>query len=173
MMGFFIMSLRLRRIANSITTAVNSNTEALLKVADGFTVTPDGTQVPQYTVQPKVVQAQSMSVEDLKHLGFANQQGQFLSIYADGMIPAIRRALLKGTSIIVMNPYGEEFPTEWQVKAVLESYSDAIAKEGENNYDGWVKVLVQNTGKVSKHDARYFGFAGSDAQPFTQGVFAP
>ncbi len=60
-----------------------------------------------------------MSVEDLKHLGFANQQGQFLSIYADGMIPAIRRAMQKGTSIIVMNPYGEDFPTEWQVKAVL------------------------------------------------------
>ncbi|UQS93173.1 head-tail adaptor [Acinetobacter phage Brutus] len=167
------MSLRLAKLANSVITAVNSNTEALLKVSTGFTVTPDGTQVPQYTVQPKVVQAQSMSVEDLKHLGFANQQGQFLSIYADGMIPAIRRAMQKGTSIIVMNPYGEAFPTEWQVKAVLESYCDEIAVEGENNYSGWVKVLIQNTGKESPHDARYFGFAGSDAKPFNQGVFAP
>lgn len=165
------MSLRLRRIANSMTTAVNSNTEALLKVSTGFTVTPDGTQQSEYLVQPKVVQAQSMSVEDLKHMGFAGQQGQFLSIYADGMINAIRRAMLKGTSIIVMNPYGEEFPTEWQVKAVIESYCDEIAIEGEGNYDGWVKVLVQNTGKISKHDVRYFGFA-PDAQPFTQGVFA-
>lgn len=137
--------MRLRKIANGLTSAVNSNIEAILKVAEGFTVTPDGTQVPSYITQSKTIQAQSMSVEDLKHLGFANQQGQFLSIYADGMIPAIRRGMQKGTSIIVMNPYGEEYPTEWQVKAVLESYSDEI-KTSSNEYDGWVKVLVQNTG---------------------------
>lgn len=167
-MGFF---MRLRKIANGMTSAVNSNTKAILKVSEGFIVTPDGTQIPQYITQPKTVQAQSMSVEDLKHLGFANQQGQFLSIYADGMIPAIRRAMLKGTSIIVMNPYGEEYPTEWQVKAVLESYSDEI-KTSESEYDGWVKVLVQNTGIESKSDADYFGFNKSNAQPFNQGVFA-
>nr|DAF69015.1 MAG TPA: head closure knob [Caudoviricetes sp.] len=167
------MGLALRKIANGLTSAVNNNIEALLKVSTGYTVNESGDQIPQYLVQPKIIQAQSMSVEDLKHMGFAGQQGQFLSIYADGMIPAIRRAMNKGTSIIVMNPYGEEFPTEWQVKAVIESWSEEIAVEGENNYRGWVKVLVQNTGKESPHDARYFGFNGSEAKPFTQGVFAP
>lgn len=144
-----------------MTVAVNGNIEALLKASTGYTTTPDGTQVPQYTVQPKVIQAQNMSVEDLKHLGFINQQGQFLSVYADGMIPAIRRAMQLGTSIIVMIPYGEVDPTEWQVKAVLESYDD------------WVKVLIQNTGKKSLHDKKYFGFQGTGMQPFDQGVFAP
>lgn len=160
-MGLFIMSLTVRAIANSITTAVNENTEALLKVSQGFAISDSGKQIPQYLVQPKVVQTQSMSVEDLKHLGFANQQGQFLSLYADGMIPAIRRSMKKGTTLIVLKPYGEDDPTEWQVKAVLESYND------------WVKVLIQNTGKISNLDTKYFGFSGSDAQPFTQGMFAP
>lgn len=143
-----------------MTVAVNENTEALLKVAEGYTVTPDGTQISQYLVQPKVLQTQSMDVEDLAHLGFASQQGQFMLAYADGMIPAIRRSMQKGTTIIVIKPYGEDDPTEWQVKKVVESYND------------WVKVLIQNTGKVSKHDTRYFGF-GPDMRPFNQGVFAP
>jgi hypothetical protein len=154
------MSLRVRKIANSLTVAVNENTEALLKVSTGYTVTPDGTQVPQYLVQPKVLQTQSMDVEDLAHLGFASQQGRFMLAYADGMIPAIRRAIEKGTSIIVLKPYGEDDPTEWQVKKVVESYND------------WVKILIQDSGKPSKHDTRYFGF-GSDMKPFNQGVFAP
>lgn len=72
------MSLKLRSIANSMTVAVNENTEALLKVADGFTVTPDGTQVPSYVQQERILQTQSMDVEDLAHLGFASQQGQFM-----------------------------------------------------------------------------------------------
>ena len=144
-----------------MTVAVNENTEALLKVSTGFQIGNSGKQIPEYLVQPKVVQTQSMSVEDLHHLGFANQQGQFMSLYADGMIPAIRRSMKLGTTLIVLRPYGEDLPTEWQVKAVLESYND------------WVKVLIQNTGKLSKHDTSYFGFAGSNAQPFTQGVFAP
>lgn len=144
-----------------MTVAVNENTEALLKVSSGYVVLPDGTQKPQYLVQPKVVQTQSMDVEDLQHMGFANQQGEFMSLYADGMIPAIRRSMQKGTTLIVLTPYGEDIPTEWQVKKVIESYND------------WVKVLIQNTGIPSKHDTRYFGFSGSDAQPFTQGVFAP
>ena len=134
-MGFF-MSLRLRSIANSMTVAVNENTEALLKVADGFTVTPDGTQVPSYVQQERILQTQSMDVEDLAHLGFASQQGQFMLAYADGMIPAIRRGIQLGTTLIIIKPYGEEVATIWQVKKVVESYND------------WVKVLIQNTEKV-------------------------
>lgn len=154
--------MNLYAIANSVITSVNKNTEALLKVSTGYTTTPDGTQVPQYIVQPKVIQAQNMSVEDLKHLGFINQQGQFLSVYAEGMIPAIRRGMELGTSIIVTIPYGEVDPVEWQVKAVLECYEDH-----------WVRVLIQNTGKKSLHDKRYFGFQGTGMQPFDQGVLAP
>lgn len=130
------MSLRVRAIANTMTVAVNENTSAILKVSDGYTVTPDGTQVSSYVQQEKILQTQSMDVEDLAHLGFANQQGQFMLAYADGMIPAIRRGVQLGTTMIILKPYGEEVATIWQVKKVVESYND------------WVKVLIQNTGKT-------------------------
>lgn len=136
-MGFFIMSLKVRSLANSMTVAVNGNVDAILKVSEGYTVSPDGTQLPKFIEQSKVLQRQSMSVEDLKHMGFANQQGQFMSVYADGMIPAIRRGMQLGTTLIYIIPYGETIATIWQVKYVIESYDD------------WVKVLIQNTGKTS------------------------
>ena len=136
-MGFFIMSLRVRSLANSMTVAVNGNVDAVLKVSEGYTVSPDGTQIPKFIEQSKVLQRQSMSVEDLKHMGFSNQQGQFMSVYADGMIPAIRRGMQLGTTLIYIVPYGETVATIWQVKYVIESYDD------------WVKVLIQNTGKSS------------------------
>ena len=156
-----------------MTSRINSNREALLKVSTGYTIAPDGTQVQSYKVQPKVIQTQSMSVEDLKHIGFTNQQGTFLKVYADGMIPAIRRALGNGTSIVVMKPYGETDPTEWIVKAVLESYGDEIPDDAPEDTPviGWVSVLIQNTGKKSPHDTRYFGFS-KESRPFNQGVFA-
>lgn len=130
------MSLRVRAIANTMTVAVNENTSAILKVSEGYTVTPDGTQIPKYVQQERILQTQSMDVEDLAHLGFANQQGQFMLAYADGMIPAIRRGMQLGTTIIILKPYGEDVATIWQVKKVVESYND------------WVKVLIQNTGKT-------------------------
>lgn len=144
-----------------MTVAVNGNTEALLKVSDGYVVLPDGTQQQQYTVQPKILQVQSMNNSEREYVNSANMQGQFMSVYADGMIPAIRRGLQKGTTMIVLIPYGEDVPTEWQVKLVTESFED------------WCRILIQNTGIPSKHDTRYFGFNGSNCQPFTQGVFAP
>ena len=135
-MGFFIMSLKVRSLANSMTVAVNGNVNAVLKVSEGYTVTPDGTQEPKYVEQAKILQRQSMNVEDLRHMGFANQQGQFMSVYADGMIPAIRRGMELGTTLIYIVPYGETIATIWQVKYVIESFDD------------WVKVLIQNTGKT-------------------------
>uniref|UniRef100_A0AB39C8W5 Head protein n=1 Tax=Acinetobacter phage vB_AbaM-SPB TaxID=3236747 RepID=A0AB39C8W5_9CAUD len=134
--GAFLCQLRVRAIANSITTAVNENTDAILKVSEGYTVSPDGTQIPKYVQQERIIQTQSMDVEDLAHLGFANQQGRFMVAYADGMIPAIRRGMQLGTTLIIIKPYGEDIATVWQVKKVIESYND------------WVKVLIQDTGKA-------------------------
>lgn len=130
------MSLRVRRIANSMTVAVNENVDATLKVSTGYTISPDGKQVPSFVEQQRTLQTQSMDVEDLAHLGFANQQGRFMVAYADGMIPAIRRGMQLGTTMIILKPYGEEIATAWMVKKIIESYND------------WVKVLIQDTGKA-------------------------
>ena len=124
------MSLALRKIANSMTTAVNENVLATLKVSNGYSISADGTQIPSYVTQTKTIQTQAMDVADLDHLGFGDQQGQFISAYADGMIPAIRRGLQLGTTIVSLIPYGETTPVDWKVMKVLESYND------------WVKVLL-------------------------------
>lgn len=121
-----------------MTVAVNENTEATLRVSNGYTISPSGKQIPSYIEQKRVLQTQSMDVEDLAHLGFASQQGQFMVAYADGMIPAIRRGMQLGTTMIVLKPYGEDVATIWQVKKVIESYND------------WVKVLIQNTQKAAE-----------------------
>lgn len=120
-----------------MTRAVNGNIMATLKASTGFTIAPDGSQVQSYATQERELQTQSMNVEDLKHIGFTNQQGAFLKVYADGMIPAIHRSMSTGTTIIEMARYGGYPKTQWIVKAVLESYDD------------WVCVLIQDTGKAA------------------------
>lgn len=129
------MSLAVRKLANRMTRAVNGNIMATLKVSDGYTIAPDGSQVQSYITQERELQTQSMSIEDLKHLNFTNQQGAFLKVYADGMIPAIHRSMATGTTIIEMARYGGYPKTQWIVKAVLESFDD------------WVCVLIQDTGE--------------------------
>lgn len=129
------MSLAVRKLANGITRAVNDNIMATLKVSTAYTTSDSGDQIQTYITQEKELQTQSMSVEDLKHLNFTNQQGTFLKVYADGMIPAIHRSMATGTTIIEMARYGGYPKTQWIVKAVLESYDD------------WVSVLIQDTGK--------------------------
>ena len=52
------MSLALRKIANSMTTAVNENVLATLKVSDGYSISADGTQIPSYVTQTKTIQTQ-------------------------------------------------------------------------------------------------------------------
>lgn len=144
-MGFFIcyniyyllvviMSLRVRKLANSVTQAVNENIVATIRVSTGYIIDAAGKQVPQYQEQERTIQVQSAESEMLEHFGFANQQGTFVTAYADGIIPSIQRYLGTGNAMVVMKPYGENTATEWQVMRVVESYND------------WVKVLLWNTG---------------------------
>lgn len=133
-MGFF-MSIRVRALANSVTTAVNENYNAVIKVSEGYTITPDGDQVPKYSEIPKVLQLQSMSSDDLQHFGYANMQGLFMFAYADGMIEALNREDQKGESTIETIKYGETDTHLWKVMRVAESYND------------WVKIIIRYVGR--------------------------
>ena len=144
------MSLAVRKLANRMTRAVNGNIVATLKVSEGYTIEDDGTQVQSYISQEKELQTQSMSVEDLKHLNFTNQQGAFLKVYADGMIPAIHRSMATGTTIIEMARYGGYPKTKWIVKAVLESWGEVPDDAPlDTPVQGWVCVLIQDTGELA------------------------
>ena len=122
--------MNLSAIANGITSSINPNIKAVLKVNDGYDVDEYGIQVPKYTEHQIMIQTQSMSTADLEHLNYVSQQGQFLYAYANGSISALRRSQGKGSEMMVFKPYGEDLDAEWMVKQVVESYPD------------WVKVVL-------------------------------
>ncbi|REF28687.1 hypothetical protein BDD26_3637 [Xenorhabdus cabanillasii] len=122
--------INVRAIANSLITTVNPNITAVLRVNDGYDIARSGKQVPKYSVHEISVQLQSLSTQDLEHLGVINQQGQFIYAYARGQISAIRRSKGKGSDRMRFMAYGEDEESEWNVTQVIESYPT------------WVKVLL-------------------------------
>lgn len=122
--------IKVRAIANSTIQAVNKNLPATLVANEGFEIIPGGKQVPKLASYEISVQMQSLSTQDLEHLGVINQQGEFIYCYARGQIEAIRRAKDKGADKISFVAYGESEPSEWLVTKVIESYPS------------WVKVLL-------------------------------
>ena len=128
------MSLRVRKIANSMTRAVNENVMATLKVSTGYDISPSGDQIPKYAEYQRELQLQSMDSEDLQHYGFANNQGLFMSAYADGMIDVLNRDEQLGTTIVETQKYGSSTIRTWQVVKIAESYND------------WVKIIIRYTG---------------------------
>lgn len=122
--------IKVRAIANSTIQAVNKNLPATLVANEGFEIIPGGKQVPKLASYEISVQMQSLSTQDLEHLGVINQQGEFIYCYARGKIEAIRRAKDKGADKISFVAYGESEPSEWLVTKVIESYPS------------WVKVLL-------------------------------
>ena len=123
--------MNLRAMANSITCTVNANIQATLCINQGYTITDDGTQIPSYERIPKIVDVQGLNTSDLMRLGDISQQGQYNSVYLDGMIDAQIRSLDKGEDTIEFVPQGETDPVKWRVVAVLERYTET-----------WTKVAV-------------------------------
>lgn len=122
--------IKVRAIANSAIQVVNKNLPATLIANEGFEIIPGGKQVPKLASYEISVQMQSLSTQDLEHLGVINQQGEFIYCYARGQIEAIRRAKDKGADKISFVAYGESESSEWLVTKVIESYPS------------WVKVLL-------------------------------
>lgn len=122
--------IKVRAIANSAIQVVNKNLPATLIANEGFEIIPGGKQAPKLAWYEISVQMQSLSTQDLEHLGVINQQGEFIYCYARGQIEAIRRAKDKGADKISFVAYGESEASEWLVTKVIESYPS------------WVKVLL-------------------------------
>lgn len=122
--------MNLSGIANSVISGVNPNQKAALKINTGSTVDDSGKVKPCFTEQPITIQPQSLSTADLDHLNLINQQGQFMYAYITGQISAIRRSQGKGAEHVMFTAYGENEPSDWVVKQVVESYAT------------WCKVLL-------------------------------
>ena len=122
--------MNLSAIANGMTSSVNPNMQAILKVNEGYEVDDYGDQIPKFIEHTITIQTQSMSTADLERLNYASQQGQFLYAYANGSVSALRRSQGKGAEMMTFKPYGEDVDADWMVKQVVESYPD------------WVKVVL-------------------------------
>ena len=122
--------MNLSGLANSVISGVNPNQKAVLKINTGSTVDDSGKVNPCFTEQPITIQPQSLSTADLDHLNLINQQGQFMYAYITGQISAIRRSQGKGAEHVMFTAYGENEPSDWVVKQVVESYPQ------------WCKVLL-------------------------------
>lgn len=152
--------MRVRMMANSITRGVNSNIpDATLLTNMGFTIAPNGKQLPSYANSTIEIQTQSIETEQLQHLNLVSQQGQYSYIYANGLISAQRRTLSLGSDLLVFAPYGESETVAWRVLKVIESYSD------------WVKLLGVRLTALDAEKLGWFGFEGTMLQPLDQGVF--
>lgn len=152
--------MRVRMMANSITRGVNSNIpDATLLTNMGFTIAPNGKQLPSYANSTIEIQTQSIETEQLQHLNLVSQQGQYSYIYANGLISAQRRTLSLGSDLLVFAPYGESDTVAWRVLKVIESYSD------------WVKLLGVRLTALDAEKLGWFGFKGTMLQPLNQGVF--
>lgn len=123
--------MNLRQIANSITCGVNPNIQATLRQNNGFTYADDGSQVPSYNELEVTVQVQALNTQDLIHLGNMAQQGQYTTVYINGLLDAQIRSLSKGEDILIFNPPRETTTATWRVVLVAEGCSGS-----------WTGVLV-------------------------------
>ncbi|HCT5325254.1 TPA: hypothetical protein OT022_001669 [Morganella morganii] len=122
--------IKVRALANTAIQCVNKNLPAVLMANDGYETDEAGATTPKFTSHDIFVQLQSLSTQDLEHLGVINQQGQFIYGYARGQISALRRATNRGADKLRFRAYGEDEESEWLVTQVIESYPS------------WVKVLL-------------------------------
>lgn len=122
--------IKVRALANTAIQCVNKNLPAVLMANDGYEIDESGRQIAKYTESDISVQLQSLSTQDLEHLGVITQQGEFIYGYARGQISALRRAKQKGQDKLRFAAYGEDDVSIWNVTKVIESYPS------------WVKVLL-------------------------------
>lgn len=116
--------MNLRGIANSITQAINPNTEGVFRINTGFTTLPGGKKVPSYSEVDVTVQMQELSTTDLRQIDAINIQGILKTAYLNGNFNGVNRPEQKGGDILVVN--GQQ----WLVVKVPELWPD------------WCRVIV-------------------------------
>lgn len=125
------MGLALRKIANGLTSAVNPNHNAVIKISTGFTVSEDGTQIPSYDEHTTILQLQAVPSSDLERFGFATQQSLFMYAYGDEFFEILNRQMGTGNAIVETVKYGDSTTHVWQVVKNAEPWFN------------WSKALLQ------------------------------
>lgn len=120
--------MRLRMIANGLTSNVNRNVEAVIKASTGYDISEDGSQIPKFAEYTRTLQLQEISSTDLEHFGFANMQGLFMTCFVnddgDDLVNALNREDQKGNSMIETKRYGKNETKTWQVVKIVQHWED-------------------------------------------------
>jgi len=112
--------MNLHGLASGAINIVNPFVPVTIAQSAGWTMSPDGTQVPSYTLVPDVmVQLQPMSSEDLIQIEGLNLTGQKQAIYFTGNWNTIVRTIQIGGDMFLL-PDG----TWWLAAVNLENWPD-------------------------------------------------
>lgn len=128
--------MNLHSIVRPAIQAVNPDTLATWRQSTGATTNADFTQTPTYnTVANVPVQVQAVTARDLAHTDFLNIEGVLRKVYLYGGINGVVRPNLAGGDLLTFPQEIGATPQVWLVKAVLETWPDAVA-------DGWSSAIV-------------------------------
>nr|DAH84741.1 MAG TPA: head closure knob [Caudoviricetes sp.] len=104
--------------------AVNPFVPVTLKRSNGYTIEPDGTQVPSYVDVPLSVQVQALSFSDLQQLDGLNIQGVRRAVYLDGPTMGVVRNIGAGGDLFAFPPGLLPEGDLWLAAHVLERWPD-------------------------------------------------
>lgn len=104
--------------------AVNPFVPVTLKRSNGYTIEPDGTQVPSYVDVSLSVQVQALSFSDLQQLDGLNIQGVRRAVYLDGPAMGVVRNIGAGGDLFAFPPGTFPEGDLWLAAHVLERWPD-------------------------------------------------
>lgn len=123
--------MNLHGIVAGAVAAVNPHITAQILASDGYTTSPDGTQVPQYLPATDIkIQSQALQYNDIVQLDGLNIQGERRAVYLPGDWNGVVRADQKGGDLLRFPDHKGGPVRTWLVVLVLENWPD------------WTKVAV-------------------------------
>lgn len=115
-------------IAGAI-SAVNPATAVSLHTSTGFTLAPDGTPTPNFTVTPGQANIEALDAHELRHLAEMGIEGVVRKAYAYGTLAGLIRVNETGGDFLVIAA-GTHKGT-WKVVRVYETWP------------GWTAAAIQ------------------------------
>lgn len=126
------MSLNLHGIVRGVIQSVNGDITAVLRRNTGYTIAPNGKQIPTTSDTTGSIQEQALGPSDLRHVNDLNIQGVMRKVYMYGDWGGPVRADQVGGDILLF-PHVRGGPAvPWKIVTVFETWTDS----------GWCAVGV-------------------------------
>lgn len=129
--------IRLRSMANRVTSGINPNVPAMLLVSTGYTTNTAGLQEPSYASPAGVsVQVQALTQKELQHLDKLNITNGQAGVFIDRQLNSANRTTGSGGDVFQFAD-DAAIPadlriSEWLVVAVLEGWPGS----------GWCRAAI-------------------------------